>query len=86
MPRTLKHDFGPRLRALREKAGLSRDALARKAELATNAIYLLEIGKRQPAWETLLALADALGVKLDTFRDSSRACSEHANACAANSR
>ncbi|MBC8078597.1 MAG: helix-turn-helix transcriptional regulator, partial [Chloroflexales bacterium] len=38
--------FGERLRRLRERAGLTQEALAERAGLTTNAIGVLERGER----------------------------------------
>lgn len=59
--------FAGRLRQLREEAGLSQKALAEKAGLVTSAIGHLEQGLRKPTWETVLALARALGVSCSAF-------------------
>lgn len=64
--------FGIRLGALRAQAGLSLAELARRASLTVDAISRLEHGsRRQPNWETVLALAHALGVSLEAFRAES---------------
>lgn len=60
--------FSSRLRELREKAGLSVQELATKANLNRQVIYKLEDGNRDPAWRTVQALADALKVKTEAFR------------------
>ncbi len=54
--------FGKELRALRNKQGLSQEALALECDLDRTFISLLERGKRQPTLETLFKLA----AKLDT--------------------
>jgi transcriptional regulator with XRE-family HTH domain len=59
--------FGARLRALREHAGLTQAQLAERAGLHTQGIVKLERGERKPAWETVLALADALGLTCQAF-------------------
>jgi transcriptional regulator with XRE-family HTH domain len=59
--------FGARLRALREAAGLTQAQLAEKAGLHAQGVVKLERGERKPAWETVLALADALGVTCQNF-------------------
>jgi transcriptional regulator with XRE-family HTH domain len=60
--------FAGRLRELREAAGLSRKELADKAGLQSEAgIRNLEQGVRRPTWETVLALARALGVSCEAF-------------------
>lgn len=60
--------FAGRLKALRERAGLSQKALAEAAGLVTSAIGHLEQGLRKPAWETVLALGKALGVPCTAFQ------------------
>lgn len=49
-----------RLRELKEQAGLSGYALAKKAGLTTGAYYALESGATKPTYDSLLALARAL--------------------------
>jgi len=60
--------FAQRLRALREAAGLTQTELAERAGLHRQAIAKLELSEREPAWSTVVSLADALGVSLDAFR------------------
>lgn len=66
MPPTTTRDsvpgFGPRLRALRDLAGLSQRALAAGAGLCTDSVVKLEQGHRQPSLYAAWRLADALGV------------------------
>src|SRR4051812_18722665 len=59
--------FAMLLRALREQAGLSQYALAKKSGLTKQAISRLEAGTRDPAWETVQRLAHALGVDCTAF-------------------
>ena len=59
--------FAGRLRELREQAGLTQPQLADRAELSKAGIADLEQGRRQPTWETVVALAKALGVSCDAF-------------------
>jgi len=60
--------FGRRLRALREEKGLTQAALGGAAGgMKDSAIARLEAGKRTPAWDTVLLLAEALGVTPDAF-------------------
>lgn len=61
--------FGPRLTALREKAGLSQSQLAEKAGLNRQVVHKLETTDTRPTWATVQALAAALGVPTDVFRD-----------------
>lgn len=51
-----------RLRALRVERGLSQEAVARRANMATSTLSRLEAGERRLALEHLTPLADALGV------------------------
>lgn len=62
-----KQPFGPRLRVLREAAGLTQAQLAEGAGLHPQAVVKLERGEREPAWATVLALAEALGVDCLAF-------------------
>jgi transcriptional regulator with XRE-family HTH domain len=59
--------FGRRLKALREQAGVTQEALARTAGLSTSAIAKLEQRDLDPSWSTVQALAKALGVSCDDF-------------------
>lgn len=57
--------FGANLRRLRERAGLSQEALAAQAGgLHRTEISLLERGEREPRLSTVLLLAQALDVKV----------------------
>lgn len=59
--------FGARLKALRLAAGLTQEKLAEKADMRVGNIGRLEAGGREPAWETVIRLARALGVATDDF-------------------
>jgi transcriptional regulator with XRE-family HTH domain len=59
--------FGHRLRELRERAGLTQGQLAERAGMHRQGVAKLELGEREPSWSTLLALARALAVDLNTF-------------------
>jgi predicted ATPase/DNA-binding XRE family transcriptional regulator len=54
--------FGDELRRLRRGSGLSQESLADKAGLSTEAISLLERGRRTPRMTTMRLLADAMGL------------------------
>jgi len=54
--------IGGRVRALREKKGLSVQALADRAGMQRPNLSRLELGKHRPSLETLERVADALGV------------------------
>ena len=58
-------DFGERLKALREKAGLSQRELARLAGIEAMQISRYERGVGYPAVKTLIAIARTLDVGLD---------------------
>lgn len=57
-------EFGPKLRELREKAGLTQYELA-EGIAASSFISLLEAGKRKPKPELVVKLASRLGVPLE---------------------
>jgi XRE family transcriptional regulator, regulator of sulfur utilization len=55
--------FGKRVRALREKLGMTQEELAHRAHLHRNYVSLLERGHRGISLNTILEVAKALGVK-----------------------
>ena len=62
--------FGNRLKILREAKGLTQKDLGDAAGgMKDSAIARLEAGHRSPTWDTVLALASALGVTPDAFTD-----------------
>jgi transcriptional regulator with XRE-family HTH domain len=61
--------FADRLRGLREAAGLSQYALAKKSGLSKQALSNLEAGNREPTWQTVQLLATALGADCTAFAD-----------------
>ncbi len=65
----LARDFAARLKALREQSGLSVAELADKVDISRESVRLYENGERRPTWDAVQALATALGVSTDTFRD-----------------
>lgn len=62
--------FAGRLRELREQRGWTQGELAERAGLNRFGVAQLEQGRNRPKWETVIALADALGVKCDDFRQA----------------
>src|SRR3954469_220628 len=54
--------FAGGLKELREAAGLTQPQLAERAGLTKDGIAQLESGRREPAWRTVVALCEALGV------------------------
>lgn len=59
--------IGPRLRALRDRLGLSQRALARKAGVPSSTVSLIESGRISPSVGSLKRLLDAAGVSLGEF-------------------
>jgi transcriptional regulator with XRE-family HTH domain len=57
-------DLGGVLRAVREKRGESRERIAVAAGLTVGTLARLELGQTDPVWSTILAVADALELKL----------------------
>jgi transcriptional regulator with XRE-family HTH domain len=60
--------FAGRLRELRAGVGLTQEQLAEKAGVKRDAVARWERGNREPSWSNVVALADALGVSCDAFR------------------
>lgn len=65
MSRNATDVFPERLRAAREKRGLSQSDLAERARLQASAISHFETGSRKPSFDNLRRLADALDVTTD---------------------
>lgn len=60
--------FATRLRALREAAGITQNALAVRAGVAPILVGRIESGERSLTWATACKLADALSVSVQAFR------------------
>jgi transcriptional regulator with XRE-family HTH domain len=60
-------DFGAKLKAAREAAGLTQQQLADRAGMYVHNIAKMERGVREPTWPTALKLAKALGVSVAAF-------------------
>ena len=59
-------DIGKKLREAREKKGLSRDELVKKADITVNTLYKIETGKMpKPSFEIVKKLSQALDISLD---------------------
>ena len=54
--------FGDELRRLRRRSGLSQETLAARAGLSTEAVSLLERGRRKPRLTTMRLLADGMSL------------------------
>jgi transcriptional regulator with XRE-family HTH domain len=59
--------MGLRIRTLREAARLSQDELASRAGLSKTTYQNIEWGRANPEWETLAAIAGALGMDIPTM-------------------
>ncbi len=57
--------LGHRIAALRRDAGMSQAELARQIQVSPSAIGMYEQGRREPAAETLVAIARLFGVSTD---------------------
>ena len=62
--------FAHRLRALRERVGMTKYMLAKRTGLNKQTLLNLESGKSIPSWETVQKLALALGVSCQEFVDA----------------
>ena len=70
-------EFGAKLKALREQAGMSQNALARASGLNPASINRLESGERSPSNRTVVEqICDALGLSA-TERDNLLASAGH---------
>ena len=56
--------IGTRLAEIREHAGFSQSALAREVGTSQSAISQIEAGERNPSYEMLRQISDALGVSV----------------------
>lgn len=54
--------FGTNLRAAREHAGLTQEALGHRADFHPTEVNRIERGRRNPGLLTIVKLANALGV------------------------
>jgi transcriptional regulator with XRE-family HTH domain len=59
--------FGPRLKEMREAAGITQQELAERSGLTKAGIANLEQSRTRPYWETVVALCQALKVSCDVF-------------------
>ncbi|MEM8564904.1 MAG: helix-turn-helix transcriptional regulator [Bacteroidota bacterium] len=61
----MKNNFGPNLKALRNRDGLDQSDLGEELKISRNAIGLYEKGTTQPKIEGLIYLAEKFNVTLD---------------------
>ena len=67
-----KQQFGLRLQSLRRARGLSQESLAERIDRSKDAVSKMERGVNLPAFDTILRLAECLGVSAaDFFKDYS---------------
>ncbi len=67
MSQQMQPNVGQRIRAIRERQGLSLRALAERSGLSTNAISLIERGENSPTVSSLHLLAAAFKVPITAF-------------------
>jgi len=65
MPTSRPEEFRLQFRTIRERRGLTQVALGQRAGIAPASISHFETGQRVPSLESLVKLADALGVSVD---------------------
>ena len=58
-------DFGERIRSARERIGMTRDKLAKRINIQYSALAKYESSAREPDFETLVLIANALRVSTD---------------------
>ena len=59
--------FGERIEAARKKKGLTQEELAERVNVSQSMINHIENGNKKPSLETAVALANELGVTLDSL-------------------
>ena len=65
MPNPTNDYFAKHLKGIRDSKGLSQSKLGKLTGLKPAAISHMETGQQKPSFETLVKLADALGVSMD---------------------
>ena len=73
--RSLRAQFGTRIRTLRRSANLTQERLAERAKISVDFLSLIERGRNAPSFENIENLARALGrpvADLFTFEESDR--------------
>lgn len=61
--------IGTRIKEIRKQKGLTQIEVANRAGIAVNSLRLYEGNKREPRFEQLIHIADALDVSIDDFFD-----------------
>jgi transcriptional regulator with XRE-family HTH domain len=67
MKRLDAQEVGGRIRAARQAAGLTQSRLAERAGMEVQSLSRLERGEYEPSLSSAVALAEALGLALDTL-------------------
>ncbi|MDD6199691.1 MAG: helix-turn-helix transcriptional regulator [Firmicutes bacterium] len=57
--------LGPRIASLRRAAGMSQAELAQRLKISPSTVGMYEQGRREPALDTLAAMAEVFGVTID---------------------
>lgn len=68
---------GKLVKKAREERGLKASYIAKKANISPGYLSMIENGKRNPALETLQAIAGAIGIDVTEFFLSPDVCSSH---------
>jgi transcriptional regulator with XRE-family HTH domain len=63
-----KDEFAARLRELREEKGWTQAELAERVGVSAHTVAQWERSRREPSWNNVVAMADALGVSTEAFR------------------
>jgi transcriptional regulator with XRE-family HTH domain len=61
--------LGTRIKYLREKANLTQEKLAEKADISLDFMGKIEVNLNKPGLRSLIKLADALNLKVKDFFD-----------------
>src|SRR5258707_9904659 len=77
--------FAERLRDLRDKAGLSEAALAKKSGVPFGTIHFYGLGRRKPTFSAVVKVAAALGVTCAAFTDCEDVQADYSDAVPAES-
>lgn len=64
MPAPTSKALGRAVRALRDERGMSQEDLAHGADISVQYLSGIEGGHRNPTWDVLTRLADALNVSI----------------------
>jgi transcriptional regulator with XRE-family HTH domain len=67
-------NIGAKLRELREARGLTQDQLAERSGVPAGTVRNYEQGRREPSWQALWGLAEALGIGRGPLYDAFRPC------------